>query len=147
MKHSRKSLPTYHVCVTDEATVVDRGERLRVWFVRWNDGWVRAKDHPAAQVDLNGGESSPAGVVWRRTVELELPAGALLRTHVTDPAPHGIGLSPIECLQRGKLGMGRRVKTTTFRVVGNYRLAPLPAEPTPARGAQFQSRGTGAARA
>lgn len=114
----------YRVHVVDEATVVPRGERLCVWWVRQGDGWVRAVQHPEADVEAaqseRGDASCPPGTIWIRNIELSLPESTLLRCHVSEPAPER--LEPIEYLRRGKLGVGRAIRETLFEVAGNYRL-------------------------
>ncbi len=114
----------YRVHVVDEATVVAHGERVRVWLAPLNNGWVRAAEHPEAQVENasseRGDESCPPGTIWQRQVELMLPEGSVLRCRDTSPATER--MEPIEYLRRGKLGMGRVHRETKHRVVGNYRL-------------------------
>lgn len=126
--------------VVDEASVVPRGERLRIWWVRRNDGWVRAAEHPGAQIESasaeGGDESCPPGTIWIRNVELLLPAQTLLRCHLSEPAPER--LEPIEYLRRGKLGVARARRETFFRVVGNYRLER--ADPSPSSGTGLKGR-------
>lgn len=108
----------------DEATVVERGERVRVWFLPYNDSWVRAKDHPQAGLEeVNSEERNPRcppGTIWRREVELLLPAGTPLLSRVTTPLIED--LEPMEYLVRNKHTMRRHISETWFAVVGNYRL-------------------------
>lgn len=115
----------------DEATVVDRGERLRVWFLRQKDTWVRAADHPEASVDLSSAETShapcPPGTIWQRTVELLLPRHSLLLCRVTRPHIQE-SWSPIDYLKRGQWGTQRHITETYHRVVGNYRLVRVDSE-------------------
>ncbi|NLE88562.1 MAG: hypothetical protein GX607_19460 [Myxococcales bacterium] len=117
----------YRVHVSDEASVVARGERVRVWWVQLNDGWVRAAEHPEATIETasseRGDEGCPPGTIWIRHVELQLPAGTLLRCHLSQPSPER--LEPIEYLRRGQLGVARARRETLFRVAGNYRLTPV----------------------
>lgn len=123
--------PRYRVHLSDEAIIVDRGERLRVWFARQGDAWVRAHEHPDAEVDVatgeTGGESCPPGTVWIRHVEMVLDAGSVLLARVSEPEHER--LEPLDYLRRGKLGMKRKVTETYFRVVGNYRLERLDERP------------------
>lgn len=122
----------YRVHVVDEANVVPHGERVRVWWVRLNDGWVRAAEHPDGDVEAASSERDdepcPPGTIWTRSVELLLAEGTLLRCHTSEPAPER--LQPIEYLQRGKLGVPRARRETLFRVVGNYRLLRTEGEPS-----------------
>lgn len=108
--------------MTDEATIVPRGEQVRIWWVKLNDGWVRAREYPGAEVELGAGDRCPPGTVWRREVELVLPRGSLLRCAVSDPAPVE-RMAPLEYLRREIRNVQRRTKVRTFRVAGNYRLA------------------------
>jgi hypothetical protein len=127
-------MKSYRVHVADEATVVSRGERVRIWWIRLNDGWVRAAEHPNAQVEaLSEGDSDvcPPGTIWVRRIELVLPAHTLLRCHLSEPAPER--LEPIEYLRRGRLGVARNRRETYFRVEGNYRLVRADAGPDTAR--------------
>jgi hypothetical protein len=116
----------------DEATVVERGEKVRVWFVPEGDTWVRAADHPEAVVEMASSErgdgSCPPGTIWQRTVELSLPHGAALLSRTTTPAQ--VQLEPMEYLTRGQLGMRRRVHETWMRVAGNYRLERMAGAPS-----------------
>lgn len=114
--------------MTDEATIVPRGERVRIWWVRLNDGWVRAHQHPRAEVELGAGDRCPAGTIWQREVELELPRGTELRSVISEPAPVE-RLPPLEYLRREIRRARRRRRVRAFRVVGNYRLARAETEP------------------
>lgn len=117
----------YRVHVVDEASVVPHGERVRVWWVRLNDGWVRAAEHPDAEVESLSSEddvSCPPGIIWTRNVELMLARGTWLRCHISEPAPER--LNPIEYLQRGKTGVARARRELWYRVAGTYRLVPCP---------------------
>jgi hypothetical protein len=116
--------PKYRVHVIDEATVVDRGERVRVWFLPYNDSWVRAKDHPQAGLEEVNSEDRhphcPPGTIWKREVEMLLPFGTPLLSRVTTPLIES--LEPMEYLMRNKHTMRRHIEETWFVVVGNYRL-------------------------
>lgn len=112
----------YRISVTDCSSIVPRGEQIRIWWVRLNDGWVRAHQYPGAEVELGGGERCPPGVVWRREIELRLDRGALLRCAVSEPAPDE-GLQPLDYLRREIRSARRRRRVRTFRVTGNYRLS------------------------
>lgn len=131
--------PLYRVLVTDEATVVARGERVRVWYVRLRDGWVRAREHPEAQVDEVSSERRdercPPGTIWQRSVELALPPGTILRCAVSSPREET--LSAVDYLTRGRVTKSRSVSESYHRLVGNYRLAIA------ARGAQDDPRAKG----
>lgn len=120
-------MKVYRVHLVDEANVVPRGERVRVWWVQLNDGWVRAGEHPKAVVEVaaseRGDESCPPGTIWIRNIELMLAEGTLLRCHSSEPSPER--LEPIEYLRRGKLRVPRARREQLFRVAGNYRLTPV----------------------
>lgn len=128
---------TYRVHLVDEATVVARGQRLRVWFLGLNDGWVRAKDHPEAQLEEAFAErrdtSCPPGTIWRREIELILPRGTPLLSRVTTPLVEAF--APLDYLTKERRGVRRHVEETWFQVVGNYRLKKMAEAPTfpPAR--------------
>jgi hypothetical protein len=123
---------SYRVHVVDEATVVARGQRLRVWYLGLNDGWVRAQDHPGAELEEafadRRDKSCPPGTIWRREIELVLPRGTPLLSRVTTPLVER--LAPLEYLTKERRGMRRHVEETWFLVVGNYRLMKM-AEPPP----------------
>ncbi len=121
----------YRVHLLDEATVVERGERVRVWFVPEGETWVRAADHTEAELDTasseRGGDSCPPGTIWQRSVELLLPAGTPVLSRTTTPKLEV--LEPMEYLRRGKLGAGRHVQESWLCVLGNYRLGRLEQAP------------------
>lgn len=108
----------------DEATVVERGERVRVWFLHFNDGWVRAADHPDSDTEEARSEDHntycPPGTIWQRRVELKLAPGTLLLSRVTSPLIEK--LDTLDYLTKERRGVRRHVEETWFEVVGNYRL-------------------------
>lgn len=108
----------------DEATIVDRGERVRVWFVPLGDTWIRAESHPTAQSDevrsSLDASACPPGTVWQRVVELTLPKGTPLLSRVTSPLTETF--DPIDYLVKERRGVRRKVDETWFCVSGNYRL-------------------------
>lgn len=114
----------YRVRVTDEATVVERGERVRVWFLQLSDEWVRACDHPEADTEEARSETRdarcPPGTIWQRHVELKLTPGTLLLSRVTRPLIER--LDTLEYLTKERRGTRRHVEEIWFEVVGNYRL-------------------------
>lgn len=113
--------PHCRVLLVDEATVVPRGEELRVWFVELGQGWVKACDHPRAiDPETETEDGPPPGTVWRRATELSVPVGTRVMRRVT--APHIVRLDPLAYLERGKPGIERRVVESLYRVSGNYRL-------------------------
>lgn len=116
--------PWYRVNVLDQAVVAERGQRVTVWVVEFNDGWIRAKDHPQAETAEERAERPadrcPAGTIWRRSIEFKAPHGTKLRCIVS--SPHTERLTPVEYLTRGKHRVGRKLSESLFRVAGNYRL-------------------------
>lgn len=122
-----RSSPSRHfrVHLVDEASVVAHGEQLRVWFVKEGEEFVKAAQHPNTEPEtVEAGDSVPAGVVWRRNLELVLPEGKLLLCRVTLPRIER--RDPLDYLTRGALGTFRRVTESYYRVLGNYRLEPTP---------------------
>lgn len=114
----------YRVHLVDEATVVDRGERVRVWFLPLADGWVRAKDHPAAELDEARADRAdatcPPGTLWKRHIELTLDEGCPVLSRVTTPLVEK--LDPMAYLVKERRSVRRHVEETWFAVSGNYRL-------------------------
>jgi hypothetical protein len=89
---------------------------------------MKASEHPD-QIPPEGDDSdaTPPGVVWQRPVELRLPKGTRLLSRLT--SPHVERLAPHEYLERGRLGVGRKVAEEEFVVVGNYRVQRSKQEP------------------
>jgi hypothetical protein len=116
--------PLYRVHLVDEATVVERGERLRVWFLPHNDTWIRAKDHPGAEQDEalsdRQDQHCPPGTIWKRQLELRLPPGTPLLSRVTTPLIEK--MEALSYLMKERRGMRRHIEETWFVVVGNYRI-------------------------
>jgi hypothetical protein len=111
------------VHLVDEASVVEHGERLRVWFVAQGEVFVKAAEHPNAELEaIDAADRVPPGVVWRRSIELLLPEGTLILSRVTLPRIER--RDPLDYLTRGALGTHRSVSESYFRVLGNYRLEP-----------------------
>jgi hypothetical protein len=131
----------YRVQVFDEASVVARGEQVRVWFVRQSAAWVRAKDHPGARAmevdDQRDAGRCPPGTIWRRVVELELPPSTLLRLTISRPLEEH--RSPLGYLTRGQVGKRRRVEDQWYRLEGNYRLERVATPPLSERGGEAPS--------
>lgn len=97
---------------------------MRVWFLPLGDGWVRAKDHPDAMLEEARADrrdtGCPAGTIWKREIELMLPAGTPLLSRVTTPLVES--LSPLDYMTKERRGMRRHIDETWFIVQGNYRL-------------------------
>ena len=122
----------YRVALTERASIVARGEQLEVWFVRVNDAWVRAVEHPSAAVEANTlepqsatstSERCPSGTVWQRSTELVLDAGTQLLLRQSAPRPRR--LSVMSYLKQGLATTQRVVRERHFVVTGNYRLTPV----------------------
>lgn len=122
----------YRVALTERAAIVARGEQLELWFVRVNDAWVRAVEHPSAAVESNTlepqgdtstSERCPSGTVWQRSTELVLDAGTRLLLRQSAPRPRK--LSVMSYLKQGLATTQRVVRERHFVVTGNYRLTPV----------------------
>ena len=117
----------YRIHLKDQCKVVAHGEEVRVWFLKENDDWVRAKDHPHAQLETANSEHiddhCPAGFVWVRNVELRLKKNTLLLCRTSSPlAQQG---EMLDFLTRGASRSRRQVREQYYRVVGNYRTVML----------------------
>lgn len=125
MTESRSKSVRLRVHVEDDARIVERGERVRVWFLPFRDGWIRAKDHPDADLEWASSEAQdarcPPGVVWRRAIELSLPPGTHLLCRTTSPLVER--MTPLDYLVRERRGVRRHVQEDWYRVTGNYRLS------------------------
>lgn len=112
------------VVLLDEAVVAGRGEQVVVWFVRRGAGWVRATEHPGAQVAEaradRQDEHCPPGTIWRRSITLELEPGTMLRK--TTSRPHDKRMSPMQHLLSGSLEKRRELREAHFRVRPGGRL-------------------------
>jgi hypothetical protein len=75
---------TETVELVEEEFVLPGGSGKVSWFVRLNDGWVRAPSHPSARSEALEKRS---GTVWRTRVTLELPRGHALTRVETKPLP------------------------------------------------------------
>ncbi len=108
----------------DEATIVERGEQVKVWFLPWRDTWIRAKDHPDAEIDevssVARSTSCPPGTVWRRSIELSLPPKTPLLCRITRPLIED--LAAVEYMTKDRRGMRRHVREIWYVVSGNYRM-------------------------
>jgi hypothetical protein len=68
--------------LVEEEFVLAGGAGKVTWFVRLNDGWVRAPSHPSAHSESLEKRS---GTVWRTRVTLKLPRGHALTRVETRP--------------------------------------------------------------
>jgi hypothetical protein len=125
--------PLCRTAFVDQATIVDHGEELEVWYVQKGDQFVKAKDLSDAEVaPVETQEDVPPGVIWRRTVELLLPQGTVLMKRVTSPRIQR--RDPLDYLTRGNLGTHRNVRESYFRILGNYRIARVSFHREPTQG-------------
>ncbi len=117
----------YRIHLVDQCKVVSFGEEVRVWFLKENDAWVRAKDHPNAELETANSERDddrcPAGFVWVRSVELRLKKDTILLCRTSSPlAQQG---EMLDFLTRGASRSRRRVSEQFYQVKGNYRTVAL----------------------
>lgn len=105
------SSPLERVELVEEEYVAARGTAVVRWFVRKNDGWVRAGTLPGARSERL---ESGAGIVWRTRVELELARDTrLLRVEARpDPRPQ----STLSHLMRARPGKTARTLRAEYRV-------------------------------
>lgn len=113
----------YRIHLVDQAKIVPHGEEVRVWFLKENDVWVRAKEHPQAELETSNSERAdqrcPAGVVWIRHIDLRLLKGTLLLCRTSSPlAQRG---DMLDFLTRGASRSRRQVREQYHQVIGNYR--------------------------
>ncbi len=116
--------PLFRVHLLDEATVVERGEQVKVWFLPWQDSWIRAKDHPAAELEEVSSDrratGCPAGTIWQRHIELTLPPKTPLLCRVTRPLIES--LRTVDYMTRDRKLVRRHVDELWYILVGNYRM-------------------------
>lgn len=122
----------YRVALTERGSVVERGEQVELWFVRAQDAWLRAPEHPSAAIESSsldhepaesGSERCPSGTIWVRTTELVLAPGTHLMLRQSAPRPRR--LSVMNYLKQGLATTQRLVRERHFVVTGNYRLTPV----------------------
>jgi hypothetical protein len=107
----------------DSARVVPYGEARVTWFVRKNDGWVRAGEWPGAVLEPR--EAGP-GTVWERAVTVALPAGTELLRVETRPRAEA-PKDPLSYLDR-RSSRARATRRTRYRVEVGGRVQPLAAK-------------------
>ncbi|MCH2109349.1 MAG: hypothetical protein MK135_08465 [Polyangiaceae bacterium] len=122
-----KELKSYRLELVDAARIVARGEEVSVWYIRQNDGWIRAKDHPGVQLDTSVSENQdtrcPAGTVWQRQMELRVAPKTLLFCRTT--SPQAIRLNVAQYLEQERPRAGRQNREHFYLVAGNYRKVAL----------------------
>jgi hypothetical protein len=98
--------------LVDAEVIVPRGRRKTTWFVRHNDGWVRAAEHPKATIEsLDAGP----GTVFERRIEIALPKGT--RVCRVDSAPAGEPRrDPLAHLVRARRSQRRTTRRTELSV-------------------------------
>lgn len=133
--------PSFLVELVDRCDIVERGERLQVWFVRHNAHWVRAAEHPSVRTAMkdDAADTIPPGTVWVRRTELELPRGTLLRRIISRPrvSQH---FSASDYLKREIRSVRRARQEYYYRVTGSYCMSAL--RPTRARSASHEDEST-----
>jgi hypothetical protein len=121
---SESSELKFRAHLVDEATVVERGEQVKVWFVPFRDSWIRAKDHPDAELDEVSSEARsvrcPPGTIWQRRIDITLPVKTPLLCRVTEPLIETMGM--IDYMTRERRGMRRHIDERWYALTGNYRL-------------------------
>lgn len=105
------------VILEDSEFVVPHGARETTWFVRVRDAWVAA--HATEGAVSERLEAGP-GTVWRRRLELDLPAGARLMR--VESSPNLQRKTPLEYLAGGSKS-GRKVLRREFLVTAKGELA------------------------
>ena len=91
------------------------------WLVQHNDGWVRARSHPAARSEpLERGSR----VVWRTRVTLSLPRGTGLERVESRPAPNQ--RTALDYLTGSARGASRRTTRRSYVVGPGGALLPAP---------------------
>lgn len=110
--------PVVTVEVVDEETIVERGTRRVVWFVKGNAGWAHAAGWPgASRRDRDAGP----GTVWEREVVLELPLGTeLMRVEVRPAARRD--RDALDYLRAEVRDAPRQVRRTYYRAGARGRL-------------------------
>ena len=104
--------PSERVELVEEESVAPGGAVMVTWLVQYNDGWVRARSHPAAQSEpLERGSR----VVWRTRVTLSLPRGTALERVESRPAPNE--RTALDYLTGSARGASRRTTRRSY-VVG-----------------------------
>ena len=116
--------PKFRAHLVDEATIVDRGERVKVWFIPWQSTWIRAKDHPDATVDEVSSDARanrcPPGTVWQRSIELSLLPRTPLLCRITRPLLESLGT--VDYMTKDRRSVRRQVDELWYVLVGNYKL-------------------------
>lgn len=112
----------YRVSLAEEATIVERGERRRKWFIRHQGDWLRVAEHPDATLEADDDDSSrcPPGVVWQRRYELKLKRGT--RLMAVSSFPKAGGNSTLWYLNHGVVKAEFVWQQQQYIVAGNYRL-------------------------
>jgi len=98
--------------VTQSETVVERGTRAVVWFVKSSDAWLNAGEYPGARVERR--DPGP-GTIWESSVELDLPPGTRLMRVETRPAKDSAD-DALDYLLKETRRARRRTERSYFRV-------------------------------
>ena len=113
--------PSERVELVEEESVAPGGAVMVTWLVQHNDGWVRARSHPAARSEpLERGSR----VVWRTRVTLSLPRGTGLERVECRPAPNQ--RTALDYLTGSARGASRRTTRRSYVVGPGGALLPAP---------------------
>lgn len=100
------------LALIEEEFVAARGSARVVWWVKKNDGWVRAGSAPGA---VSERLSAGPGIVWRTRIELSVPRGSQVVRVETRPEPRPT--STMEHLTGGAPGRKREITRRQLRRV------------------------------
>jgi len=115
----------FSVKVTCDEVVAERGTCTTQWLVRDGAQWLAAHRFPNAKSERL---AAGPGTVWAEVVELELPAGALLRRVVSEPAAHK-HKAPFDYLRGEVRGASRAKREQEYIVDLKGNLQRRPAAP------------------
>lgn len=119
----------YYAEVVERRDVVAHGEARVLWFLRWNDAWVRVTEHPWAEKATSEeeaeracrhGDTLPPGTSWQQRTVLRLPRGTLLRQLRVEPRFERGDI--LHWLRRDNPRAKRRVTQRDFVLRGNGQL-------------------------
>ena len=98
--------------LVDEETIVPRGTRKVVWYVRTGDAWTHPGDLPdATRVAL---EPRP-GTIWMSSTEVKVQPGTRLMRVESDPSQDP-ARDPLDYLRGEIRGARRRTRRSYYRV-------------------------------
>lgn len=121
MSDAERRAPLEQVELFESEIVAGRGRQQTHYLVRFNDGWVSAREHPGAKVESL--DTAP-GTVWERRIELELPRGTRLVRVVSSPLSEP-RREPLDYLKGRPEKPRRRVRRTELSVGARGALRPV----------------------